>query len=76
MANPTPAQKIDITQWRSNQRILMLIENCQDGQISMRECQTDIPTIFDQCKLSHVLACDDDRLVGLLNAAHAKIGID
>lgn len=69
-----PMQKMDISQWKSNQQILLLIENCQDGQIGMDQCQSKIPTVLDQCKSFHVLACDDERLAALLNVGHAKVG--
>ena len=75
-ANPSPTQRTDLSQWKSNQQILLLIENCQDGQIGMGECVSKIPPILDQCKSFHVLACDDQRLLILLNSEHTKIGID
>ena len=68
-------QKIDLTQWKSNQQILLLIENCEDGQMDMDSCKTKIPTVLDQCRDFHVLACDDSRLLGLLNSGNAQIGI-
>ncbi|GEM_PF-2139757 len=74
-SHSTLNQKIDLTQWKSNQQILLLIENCQDGQLDADACQSKIPTVLDQCKSFHVLACDDDRLTGLLNTGHAKVGI-
>ncbi|MDE1861651.1 MAG: hypothetical protein KGI33_01935 [Thaumarchaeota archaeon] len=64
---------IDLTQWKANQRILLLIENCQDGQMSPDACQVQIPSVLDHCRTFHVLACDDQRLTGLLNRWHANV---
>lgn len=68
-------QKIDLSQWKSNQQILLLIENCEDGQMDMGSCKAKIPTVLDQCKSFHVLACDDNRLLDLLNSGNPQIGI-
>lgn len=75
-ASPSLDKRVDLTQWKTNQQILLLIESCQDGQLNTDMCESKIPTILDECKSFHVLACDDQRLVGILNKGHAKIGMD
>ena len=65
---------VDLSEWRANQQILLLIENCQDGQMSMSSCREQIPPVLDQCKESHVLACDDHRLTELLGADKIRAG--
>lgn len=73
---PVLNHKIDLTQWRSNQQILLLIENCQDGQLSASACSEKIPDVLDQCRAVHVLACDDSRLEALAGAGHLRVGIE
>ncbi len=69
-------RSVDLTQWRNNQQILLLIENCQDGQITMSDCKEQIPNVLDQCRAIHVLACDDERLAGILHSGDIKVGIE
>lgn len=72
-ANPLPAQRMNLAEWKSNQQILLFIENCQDGQLGLDECKMQIPIMLDQCKTFHVLACDDERLGQILNTDHVRM---
>ena len=74
-ANPSAVHRTDMAQWKSNQEILLLIENCQDGQLGIDKCESKIPSVLEQCKSFHVLACDDQRLANLLNFGHPKVGM-
>ncbi|HJU14624.1 MAG TPA: hypothetical protein VJ792_09240 [Candidatus Nitrosotalea sp.] len=74
--HPMLDRSVDMTQWKANQQILLLIENCQDGHMSASSCKEQLPTVLDQCRSFHVLACDDDRLAGLLNPGHNRVGME
>lgn len=64
-SHPSSVHGNDLAEWKSNQQILLLIENCQSGILHSETCKSRIPTILDECKSFHVLACDDKRLVNL-----------
>lgn len=72
-ASPSIDKRVDMRQWRINQQILLLIENCQSGQVSMDSCRTEIPVVLDKCRTFHVLACDDQRLVELIEPSHVDV---
>ncbi len=74
-AHPSLEQRVDLSEWKNNQKILLLIENCQDGQLSQSECESEVPLVLDQCKSSHVLACDDKRLGYILNLGKPNLEI-
>lgn len=74
--HPMLDHSVDMSQWKANQQILLLIENCQDGHTSASSCTAQIPVVLDQCRSFHVLACDDSRLEGLANPGHSKVGIE
>ena len=72
-AHPSLGQKNDFSEWKSNQQILLLIENCQAGQVSIEECKSRAANILEVCKTTHVLVCDDHRLLNLLDGKQVKI---
>ncbi len=74
-AHPSSEQRVDLTHWKSNQKILLLIENCQDGQLSSTICKSEAPRVLDDCKSLHVLACDDKRLEDILSVGTSKLEI-
>ena len=74
--HPVQDQKVDLTSWKSNQQILLFIENCQDGRLSISACREQVPAVLVQCRAAHVLACDVERLAELKSPDHFGVGTE